>query len=31
MITMIKDHCKNNEAKRASGWRDVQINVPFPL
>ena len=25
------DHCKNNRAKRASGWRDMQIKVPFTL
>jgi len=28
---MNKDHCKNNEATILSGWRDMQINVPFPL
>jgi hypothetical protein len=26
-----KDHCKKNGAKRAKFWRDMQINVPFPL
>jgi len=26
-----KDHRKNNGAKRSSDWRDMQINVPFPL
>jgi len=25
------DQCKKNGAKRLSGWRDMQINVPFPL
>jgi len=26
-----KDHRKRNGAKRLSGWRDMQIHVPFPL
>ena len=26
-----KDHCKKNGAKRATGWRDMQIIVLFPL
>jgi hypothetical protein len=25
------NHCKRNGAKRLSGWRDMQINEPFPL
>ena len=28
--TITEDHCKRNGAKRR-GWRDMQINVPFPL
>jgi hypothetical protein len=31
VLVINKDHCKNNGAKRASGWRDKQIIVPFPL
>ena len=26
-----KKNCKRNGAKRLSSWRDMQINVPFPL
>jgi hypothetical protein len=26
-----KDHCKNNGAKRANGWRDMQIYASFPM
>jgi hypothetical protein len=25
-----QDHCKNNGAQRASGWRGMQINAPVP-
>ena len=29
-VLLIKeDHCKNYGAKIRSGWRDMQINVPF--
>jgi hypothetical protein len=31
VLEINKYHCKNNGAKRASGWRDMQIKVPFPL
>jgi len=31
VLIINKDHCKNNGAKRVSGWRDMQIKVPFPL
>ena len=31
VLIINKDHCKNNGAKRASGWQDMQTNVPFPL
>jgi hypothetical protein len=32
ILTMNKDHCKNNGAKRPSGWRDMQTNklMHFP-
>jgi len=31
VLIMNNDHCKNIGAKRASGWRGMQIIVPFPL
>jgi len=31
VLEIIKDQCKNKGAKKASGWRNNQINVPFPL
>jgi len=31
VLTVNTDHCKNNGAKILSGWRDMQINVSFPL
>jgi len=31
VLIMNKDHCKDNGAKKASGWRDMQINAPFPM
>ena len=31
VLIINKDHCKNKGAKRLSGLRDMQINVPFPL
>ena len=31
VLKINKDHCKRNEAKRQSGWRDMQINVSFLL
>jgi len=31
ILKVNKDHCKRNGAISLSGWRDMQINVPFPL
>jgi len=31
VLIINKDHYKNNGAKRASGWRDMQIYAPFPM
>jgi len=31
VLIINKDNCKRNGAKRLIGWRDLQINVPFPL
>ena len=31
VIIINKNHCKNNGAKRASGWRDMQMYAPFPM
>jgi len=29
ILELNKDYCKNNGAKRASGWRDMQIYAPW--
>jgi hypothetical protein len=31
ILIINRNHCKNNGAKRLSGWRDMQIIVPFPM